>query len=197
LNIIGEDTLTLGRKNIGAWHGQLGTKLMLISNEVPNLNDSGGVLPSRFIKLRFGVSFFGREDVELRGKLEAELPGIAVRCVGAHQRLIARGRFVQPKAGLALEAEVVAASDPWMAMLAECFVIEAGACVYKAVAFSRFEAWCENNGRMDLMRSNAPPQFGRRLRALVPALSGCRPHSKAREYVGLRLRRKDEGYGAS
>jgi putative DNA primase/helicase len=61
LNITGEDTITIGRKWIGAWHGQLRLKLVVISNEVPNLNDSSGVLPSRFVKIRFSVSFYGRE----------------------------------------------------------------------------------------------------------------------------------------
>ena len=36
LKIIGSDTLTLGRKYLGAWHGQLRLKLTLISNVVLN-----------------------------------------------------------------------------------------------------------------------------------------------------------------
>jgi putative DNA primase/helicase len=75
LNITGEDVITIGRKYIGAWHGQLRLKPVLISNEVPNLNDAQGVLPSRFIKVRFGVSFFGREDVNLRGKFGSGIAG--------------------------------------------------------------------------------------------------------------------------
>jgi hypothetical protein len=39
------------------------------------------VLPTRFIKLSFDNSFYDREDVHLRRKLEEELPGIAARCV--------------------------------------------------------------------------------------------------------------------
>jgi hypothetical protein len=83
-----------------------------------------GVLPSRFVKLKFVKSFYGHEDTSLRGKLEAELPGIAARCVRAYQRLCGAERFVQPKSGFALDREVVRVSDPWVAMLDECFVVE-------------------------------------------------------------------------
>jgi putative DNA primase/helicase len=121
LQIIGEDTITVGRKYVGPWEGQLPIKLVLISNVVPNLNDGSGALSGRFVKLRFNHSFFDNEDTALRDKLDAELPGIAARCVAAYARLRRRGRFMQPASASLLEAEVVAASDPWSAMSAECF----------------------------------------------------------------------------
>jgi putative DNA primase/helicase len=48
LTITGGDPLTIGRKNTTAWEGQLRLKLMLISNEIPSLNDTTGALASRF-----------------------------------------------------------------------------------------------------------------------------------------------------
>jgi putative DNA primase/helicase len=93
LQIIGEDTITVGRKYVGPWEGQLPIKLVLISNVVPNLNDGSGALSGRFVKLRFNHSFFDNEDTALRDKLDAELPGIAARCVAAYQRLRRRGRL--------------------------------------------------------------------------------------------------------
>ena len=57
LNITGEDPLTIGRKYKSPWRGQLRLKLMLISNEIPNLNDPSGVLPFRFVKPNFKISF--------------------------------------------------------------------------------------------------------------------------------------------
>jgi putative DNA primase/helicase len=190
LNITGEDTVTIGRKYEGPWHGQLKLKLMLISNEVPNLNDGNGVLPSRFVKIRFVKSFYGHEDPELRGKLEAELPGIAARCVRAYQRLCAAGRFVQPQSGLALDREVMRASDPWRAMFDECFVVDFEAMVSKSKAFERFVRWTVENGRPDLRTT--PANFTRRLEGLVPTLSDCRPHGQPRAYVGLRLRKPSD-----
>jgi putative DNA primase/helicase len=186
LNITGEDTVTVPRKYKGAWHGQLRVKLMLISNEVPNLNDAGGVLPSRFVKIAFRRSFWGHEDPDLRGKLELELPGIAVRCVQAYRRLCAAGRFVQPESGLELEREVLRASDPWRAMFDECFVADRAATVVKTTAYQCFVRWTVENGRPDLRTT--PNNFTRKLEGLCPDLGEVRRHGKPRAYVGLRLR---------
>jgi putative DNA primase/helicase len=150
---------------------------MLISNEVPNLNDSGGVLPGRFIKVRFDVSFEGREDVELRSKLERELPGIAVRCVRAYQRLNERGYFVQPETAEVLELEVRAASDPFVEMALECFVRDPHGTVVKAQAYEVFDKWCRKHGQFELLRKTRDNQFGNRLMA-VPGFEKifpCRP----------------------
>src|SRR5262245_50915686 len=66
--------MTLGRKWIGPWHGQLKLKLILISNDVLNFNDA--ILPTRFVKINFTQSFAEREDADLREKLKAEISGI-------------------------------------------------------------------------------------------------------------------------
>jgi putative DNA primase/helicase len=192
LQYIGEAPANIGRKNIQAWQGQLRAKFMVISNEVPNLNDSQGTLPSRFVKLRFGVSFFGREDVGLWAKLRAELPGIAARCVSAYQRLCARGRFVQPRSAAVLEQEVVAASDPFAAMFAECFVAESDARVLKTVAYYKFTTWCAENGRNDLKLGINASKFTIRLRDHVPNLGSYQPHGGARYYLNLRIRKHAE-----
>jgi len=190
LNITGEDTITIGRKWIGAWHGQLRLKLVVMSNEVPNLNDGSGVLPSRFVKIVFGVSFFGREDVNLRDKLEAELPGIAVRCLKAYRRVRERGRFVQPKSADFLESQVLGASDPFVAMALESFVPDAEGSVIKVMAYNVFERWCHENGHVDLLRKVPNNKFGDRLKA-VPGFERIfthRPNGGQRQWVGMLIR---------
>ncbi len=190
LNIIGEDTVTIGRKYKSPWHGQLRLKLILVSNEVPNLNDASGVLPSRFIKIRFGVSFFGREDVNLRGKLEGELSGIAARCVRAYQRLCERGYFVQPRSADALEFDVLKASDPFTAMALECFEPDPAGFVVKTLAYAHFERWCDENGRPDIRRMTPQNRFGEKLRSVAAfdQIGDVRPHGKPRCWVGIRLK---------
>jgi putative DNA primase/helicase len=191
LNIIGEDTVSVGRKYKSPWHGQLRLKLILISNEVPNLNDPGGVLPSRFVKVRFGISFFGREDVTLRDKLSAELSGIAARCVKAYQRLCERGRFVQPRSADALERDVLAASDPFTAMALECFEPDPAGEVVKIVAYGRFERWCRDTGRIDVLRTTPANRFGGRLRAVAgfEHLGEYRPGgNKSRVWTGITVK---------
>jgi putative DNA primase/helicase len=84
LKITGGDKITLGRKYIGPWEGVLPGKVLWVSNKVPNFNDA--VLPTRFVKLAFDVSFLNREDLALsdrlrgscRGSRDVALPRIAV-----------------------------------------------------------------------------------------------------------------------
>lgn len=194
LNIIGEDTISIPRKYIGPWHGQLRLKLLLISNEIPNLNDTSGVLPSRFIKVHFSKSKYGQEDPNLRGKLSGELSGIATRCVAAYQHLCERGRFIQPQSAEALEFAVLAASDPFAAMALECFVPDYAGEVIKTVAYSRFVGWCERNGRPDLSRTTPENRFGEKLKVVsgFEHIEGARPRrpdgTNPRVWVGMRLK---------
>ena len=193
LNITGRDVLTIGRKYRGAWHGQLRLKIIMISNKVPNFNDP--VLVSRFIKVHFGQSFEKREDVDLRNKLKAEISGIAARCLTAYRRLIERGKFIQPQSGVELERKVLAESDPWIAFVNDTFVIDVAGMVNCAVAKLKFETWCDEHGRSDLLLS-APTAslLTQRLKSVegLEALRTFRPHGGVRQYVGLRLKTSDE-----
>ena len=51
LQITGGDPVSLGRKYLGTWQGILPTKIILVSNEVPNLNDPSLALVKQFIKV--------------------------------------------------------------------------------------------------------------------------------------------------
>jgi len=192
LNITGEDSVTIPRTYIGPWEGQLPSKMVMISNEVPNLNDPSGALSGRFIKLRFERSFFGNEDTDLRKKLDAELPGIAQRCVAAYIRLCDRnGGFIQPASAALLEADILAASDPWLAMAGECFELGGELTAVKATAHNVFQTWCTENNRFD-MRC-ALNRFGNRLRQ-VPGFEricdATRGHGAQREWLGFKLKVK-------
>ncbi len=76
LSITGEDAITIDRKYLPAWTGQLQTRILILSNELPRLADASGALASRFILLRLTESFYGKEDQELTRKLLGKLPGI-------------------------------------------------------------------------------------------------------------------------
>ncbi len=191
LKITGRDHVTLGRKNIDPWRGQLGIKINLTTNELPNLNDRA--LASRFIKLYFGVSFLGREDTNLRAKLKAELPGIAARCILAYRRLCARGEFIQPQSGKALEREVLAASDPFAAMALDCFVPDGASTLKKSTAYFQFETWRLKNNRLDVnCKEN---KFGERLRRVAGferIVDAPRPHGQPRAWFGMRIRKSED-----
>jgi putative DNA primase/helicase len=152
LQIIGRDTVSLGRKFKEAWLGRLMIKFIITTNEVPNLSDAGGALSARFIMLEFKQSFFGREDITLRDKLRAELHGIANRCLAAYRRLCARGRFIQPKAGLELAQKIEAKGNAYAAFMNDCFVEDPGGeGVLCGAFFAAFQSWCRDARRLDLL----------------------------------------------
>lgn len=198
LRIIGEDTVTLGRKYLGAWTGRLPTKVIWLSNDVPNLNDRSGAMQVRFIKLQFTQSFVGRGDPLLTSKLETELPGIAVRCVGAYQRLCRRNEFVQPASGDALNLEVMKASSPMAKMAYECFALDPKEWIFKEVALQDCGEWCGRTGHHQLWLSINEKNFGAKL-AEVPGFEGIlepkefRPvRGQPRAWPGIRRKRKGE-----
>jgi putative DNA primase/helicase len=201
LQIIGRDTVALGRKFKEIWQGRLAVKFIIITtNEVPNLQDAGGVLASRFIMLEFKQSFYGREDITLRDKLRAELPGIANRCLAAYRRLCTRGRFIQPKAGLELAQKIEAKSNAYAGFMNDCFVEDPGGVgVTCGVFFATFQSWCRDARRLDLLTETPT--------TLIKAVKGVerwqhlKSHRSPRDedqkrpwyYPGIRPWKKEQG----
>jgi putative DNA primase/helicase len=194
LNITGGDPVTVGRKWIEAWGGQLRGKVILISNHPPDLGD--GILPTRFVKVRVGQCFEDRLDLGLQGKLRPELPGIAVRCLAAYRRLKAREGFIQPKSATWLEEDVAANSNPYAEFVARHLVREDGAEVLCANVRIRFETWCQESGQLDVLRSTPKNLLTGRLREQggLVGLRSFRPHCEPRRYLGIRLRTAREMY---
>jgi putative DNA primase/helicase len=189
LKITGRDAISVGQKYQGAWVGESTMKVIITSNEVPNLQDACGVLPSRFIKLEFKESFYGREDIRLRTHLTAELPGIANRALAAYRRLCARGKFIQPASGLALDAKIQDRINPYSAFMHEHFVRDNAAEGPTYGEFhSLFTEWCEENGRLDVLRSTPRTKLITHINALEEWrwVKMFHPHGERRRYPGLR-----------
>jgi putative DNA primase/helicase len=195
LKITGGDHQTIGRKwDPVPWRGVLPMEVFLISNDIPNLNDP--ILVTRFVKVAFNVSFRDREDLTLGDKLRAELPGIANRCLAAYRRLCRRGSFIQPKSGLQLAKEIETKSNPHRAFVEDRLVIGAEGAVQCTVLLFAFQDWCQENGRLDLLRTvKKPNQLSAVLRKEVPELEHLkivRPNGQQRLFVGIRLKTKAE-----
>jgi putative DNA primase/helicase len=195
LNIIGRDKVSLGRKFKKAWEGRLFLKVIITSNEVPNLQDAGGVLASRFIMLDFAQSFFGREDITLRTQLERELPGIANRCLAAYRRLCKRGCFIQPARGQELVQKIEEKVSPYVAFMNECFVEDSKGSVLAWSFYKTFLQWCAENRRHDLTQSVTGSNLLIREVKKIERwswLKTSRPHAEQRRYAGIRLREEED-----
>jgi putative DNA primase/helicase len=192
LSISGEDAQTVDRKNMRPVTAKLPTRFVILTNELPKLNDPSGALVGRMMLLRQTVSWYGKEDPHLTETLLGELPSILLWAIEGWQRLRRRGRFEQPESGAKLVRELDDLSSPIGAFLREHCVIGPGLEAPIRVLFERWRFWCESVGRRD---SGTEQTFGRDLRAAVPRLDDRQPRqgdgTRHRVYVGIALRAEE------
>jgi putative DNA primase/helicase len=187
LSITGEDTQTIDRKHLPAWTGTLQVRFIVLSNEIPELEESSLALVGRFIIVRLLRSFYGCEDLDLSNKLLSELPGILNWSIAGWRRLSARGHFVQPKSGMALVDELENLSSPIMAFIKDCCVVAPEESVECSRLYEQWCRWNDDNDRPNLLPTNL---FGRDLHAAVPCLSTGQRRINGKEvrvYIGIGL----------
>jgi putative DNA primase/helicase len=167
LSISGEDMLTVDRKNRDAWTGTLPTRIVMLTNELPRLNDSSGALASRFVPLETTVSFFGREDPHLTDKLLGELPGILNWALAGLDDLREVGRILTPESGQDIAQAMEDLASPVAAFVRECCTVAPGQQSLKDDVFTAWQIWCARQGRT---HPGTLATFGVQLKAAVPGL---------------------------
>ena len=187
LSISGEDSLNIDRKYLAPWIGQLPTRILILTNEVPKIEDASGAFASRFIILTLTESFYGCEDRALTGRLRSELPGILNWAIAGWPRLDERGHFVQPQSSTDTARDFEDLGSPIGAFVRDRCVVGPGKMVAISTLFSAYEFWCTQNG------SAAPPDvqtFGRDLRAVVPKVKSKQRRvrgAQVRHFIGIEL----------
>ena len=167
LCVSGEDRVTVDRKYLPAVTMQLPTRFMFLSNELPRLTEMSGALPGRFQVLRLTNSFYGREDLDLKPKLEAELPGILCWALDGWLRLQEQRRFTEPEASTELRDELDELSSPIQAFVNECCEQSDQQRVASDTLYAAYIEWCKREGRGHPVTRGT---FGRDLRAVIPKL---------------------------
>jgi putative DNA primase/helicase len=187
--ISGEDLITIDRKYADPIPTRLTCRIVYISNELPRFKDPSGALANRMVILRLIESFLGREDSTLDGRLANERPGILLWATAGWKRLMARGRFVQPKSGLPLLGELKDLGSPVGQFVRErCLVGSPQAKVPKETIFKDYLAWCDTKGEPFPLADNT---FGAALRAVVPGLGTSHPRIGGKQvwfYTGIALK---------
>jgi putative DNA primase/helicase len=122
LGYVGEDRIAVSRKYMDPYVHGLNGKWIFSMNDAPNINDPSGAMVSRLLVLQTVGNYESKDD-KLESKLEAELPGIAVKAIEALKRLIARGSFIQPEAGMEARQDIERASNPIARLLENDFVM--------------------------------------------------------------------------
>jgi putative DNA primase/helicase len=185
LSITGEDSLTIDRKFRDPWTGQLETRFLVLTNEVPKLSDASGALASRFITLILRKSFFGAEDHGLTDRLLAEMPGILAWALKGWDSLKARGHLIAPASARAVQQEMEDLGSPIGAFIRDRCEIGAGKDVQCEQLYRTWCEWCRDQNREHV---GTVQDFGRNLRAAVPWLSvkqGRNEGDRVRRYDGI------------
>ena len=187
LSISGEDDQTIDRKYKSEWTGPLKTRFMILTNEMPRINDASGALASRFIVLTMTESFYGREDHKLFERLSEELPGIFNWAIQGWLRLRRRGHLTQPKTSREAIEELEALSSPINAFIKECCTVKAG---IRIGCTSLYQAWCDWCRQQGREHTGTLQSFGRDLHAAAPSIRVVHPPAKAgqtrtRAYEGI------------
>lgn len=152
LMISGEDPVTVNRKNRDELNVKLGARIMIVSNDMPDLRDTTGALASRFLPLEINVKgFLGREDFHLKRTLGDELPGIFTWALEGSERLWDReGRFTVGEAVQRSMDNVERSSSPIKAFAADCLLFDPSpeAIAPKEQVYEAYTLWCASEGFM-------------------------------------------------
>src|SRR5262249_23255528 len=143
----GEDSITVDRKYRQPWTGQLPTRFLILTNELPRFTDSSGALASRFVLLTLTTSFYGREDPRLTNQLLGEASGIFNWALQGLDRLRERGHFIQPESAKEAVRHLEDLSSPVGAFIRDRCTLDPVAEVDKDALFAAWKTWCSEEGR--------------------------------------------------
>ncbi len=147
LRISGEDSVSVRRKNMTDWDGQLKVRFVIMSNEAPTLNDPSGALLGRYIVLQMRQCFLGREDRSLDSALANELPGILNWAIEGWKSL--RGeKLMQPASAEELAHSISRIGAPIAAFVEDECEIDLEGHVNKDDLFRAFKDWCREQDRI-------------------------------------------------
>lgn len=166
LSVSGEDPITIDRKYKEPWTGRLPTRFLVLSNELPRLEDSSGALSSRFIMLVLTKSFYGKENPSLTAELLEEASGVFNWAMGGLDRLMARGYFEQPQSGAEAIRQMEDLASPIAAFIREECVTDARASVPVESLWAAWKGWCDDQNR----GAGTKATFGRNLTAAQPTV---------------------------
>jgi putative DNA primase/helicase len=183
--ISGEDPQSVNRKNKDHLHVRLGVRFVLMANEVPRFVETSGALAGRIIALRMTGSWKDREDLTLKKRLLAELPGLLLWSARGLARLRERGRFEQPPGSAEAVEQLREMASPVTVFVEErC---ERGPLFResKGVLYTAFGLWCRDEG---IKQPPTASVFFRNLSAAFPGLRTERPRGGGRVCCGIKLR---------
>jgi putative DNA primase/helicase len=162
-------------------------KLVIRGNHKPTINGTDAGIWSRFKLVPFRANFLGREDMGLKAKLLAELPGILNWCLAGCLEWQRTG-LVTPAAVADAVASYRNQSDTMGRFIEECCTPAEGAVTSASAMYMRYKDFCLAASERWLSLRDFPDEMARHGFALVANGAG-------REYQGIALARGGEWEG--
>jgi putative DNA primase/helicase len=188
LSISGEDPLTINRKFLPPITAQLPTRIMMMSNEIPDMRDASGALAKRYIVLTLTKSWYENEDPSLTHRLRLELPGVLQWALQGLSRLHKRGRLRQPASSAQTISDLEEMTSPIKAFISERCEFKPSGLIPASALFQEWRSWCEYTG---YPHPGNIQSFGKNLRAAFPQIETTRPQESGkrdrRYYTGITL----------
>ena len=169
LNIVGEDAVSINRKNRDYWNGTLPTRIMLVSNEIPRFLDASGAITNRFMSVKLEKSYEENPDTTLGARINQELPGIFNWALEGMTRLNETNKFTRPATMTAMQDTMKDLASPLQIFVDEYYTItgdDDDVLALKEVS-SQYRAWCESEGRNSVNQET----LRQRLEALDPKIT--------------------------
>lgn len=175
LRISAGDVVEVNRKFRESVSTVLPTRLMIISNEFPNIGENSGALLKRFVVLETRESFYEREDTGLVDKLLAELPAILLWAIEGMKRILEREHFTTVESSAAFVEDVSRMMSPISGFVEDCIKIEPFKKTVRAEIYEAYRRWCAEQG-ITFVPTQAV--FGRNLRSAHPEIESYTSNGK-------------------
>jgi P4 family phage/plasmid primase-like protien len=183
--ISGRDSVSVNRKNKDFLSDhKLSVRFTISVNSMPDLPDHERSLDRRLLLLHFGESFAGREDTDLKTKITAEAPGIAVWAIQGLLRLRSRG-FTQPASSVPVVEEFRKQSSP-ITEFADEFCVFGNYVVEGRMFYDAYSKWCRDQG----VFCGSQIKLTNRLTMMYPGIRSDRViigNRQVRGYEGIKL----------
>lgn len=186
--IIGEDSMTIDRKNKDPITVKLGCRIMLATNELSAFPDPSGALAARFIVIQLRNSFLGREDRGLEPRLMTELPGILNWALAGLRKYLDQGKLIQPTSGVASLQQIRHITSPIMKFVEDmCEYPASGKSIDKEALREAYDHWARDESTDKISAT----QFGIKLHAACPMIKditrGQRGKPRVKVYENITL----------
>lgn len=148
--ITGEDKIPAQRKYGRPFYFTNYAKQLFSCNEIPMIENVDKAIFSRFIIIEFPHSFEGKEDKNLKEKLEAELPGILNWVIAGMNRLLSNSKFSFSPQSEQVKQDYFAQSDSVFGFLkAQCGFDPKAEC-FKDEVYEQYQLYCYDNSLIEI-----------------------------------------------